>query len=66
MQNAIKLENISSLITSPSRTTVKIIRLVHLLFMAGTHQWNVCVRKFLKQMKKKYTELHNYILFVCE
>jgi len=29
MQNAIKLENISNLITSPSRTTVNIIRLVH-------------------------------------
>ena len=29
MQNAIKLENISNLITSPSRITVNIIRLVH-------------------------------------
>jgi hypothetical protein len=40
MQNAIKLENISNLITSPSSYQCRKAR----LFMADTHQWNVCVR----------------------
>jgi hypothetical protein len=44
MQNVIKLENISNLITSPSSYQCRKTRLVHLLFMADTHQWNVCVR----------------------
>ena len=46
MQNAIKLENISNLITSPSSYQCRKTRLVHFVIhaMANTHRWNVCVR----------------------
>ena len=44
MQDAIKLEYISILITSPSTYKCWKTRLVNVLFMADTHQWNVCVR----------------------
>jgi hypothetical protein len=60
MQNAIKLENISNLITSPSSYQCRKTRLVHFVI----HGMYVCVLgipkgKFSKQMKKKYlvTEL---------
>ena len=48
MQNAIKLENISNLITSPSSYQCRKTRLVHFV-IHGRHpsmprQWNVCVR----------------------
>jgi len=60
MQNAIKLENISNLITSPSRTIVNIIRLDLVHFVIHGRNINgmyVCVLgirkgKFSKQMKK--------------
>ena len=46
MQNAIKLENISNLITSPSSYQCRKTRLVHFVIhgRTDTHQWNVCVR----------------------
>ena len=58
MQNAIKLENISNLITSPSSYQCRKTRLVHFV-IHGRHtsmprQWNVCVRTGDPQMKKKY------------
>ena len=67
MQNAIKLENISNLITSPSSYQCKKTRLVHFV-IHGRHTSMecsiVCVLgipkgTFSKQMKKKYlvTEL---------
>jgi hypothetical protein len=66
MQNAIKLENISNLITSPSIYQCRKTRLVHFVIHWPTHinGMSVCVMgipkgKFSKQMKKKYlvTEL---------
>jgi hypothetical protein len=43
MQNAIKLENISNLITSPSSYQCRKTRLVPFV-IHGRYQWNVCVR----------------------
>ena len=63
MQNAIKLENISNLITSPSSYQCRKTRLVHfamICYSSPTHinGMYVCVLgipkgKFSKQMKKK-------------
>jgi hypothetical protein len=61
MQNAIKLENISNLITSPSSYQCRKTRLVHFAIHGrhtSFHSMELCVRtgdpkgKFSKQMKK--------------
>ena len=61
MQNAIKLENISNLITSPSSYQCRKTRLVHFV-IHGRHTSMECVcvlgipkGKCSKQMKKKST-----------
>jgi hypothetical protein len=66
MQNAIKLENISNLITPPSSYQCRKTRLVHFV-IHGRHTLMECMRAYWgspkvncsKQMKKKYlvTEL---------
>ena len=52
IQNAIKLENISNLITSRLVINVYVGKQGEciLLFMADTYQWNVCVRTGHPQM----------------